>query len=185
VFCEPKCDGSNILQNSTRPLVLAVLERFPEVVSLACLCGICLRLLQDPKVVAALASYSHTGNGGKARVRKDTDKGGGQRPRGGQRASSSATSAPKTGKVSIQFFGGKRDMAPAPRACSTQSTANARPAEAQYIEEIPSHAAAQAMQQGISGRFWCPLCQSVQELQVIPHSGHECQGCCEFIDVDQ
>jgi hypothetical protein len=103
---------------------LAVLENFPEVVSLACLFGICLRLLQDPKAIAALASYSHTGNGGKAQGRKDTDKGAGQRPRGGQRASSSATSAPKTGKVSIQFFCGKRDMAPAPRACSAQSAAN-------------------------------------------------------------
>jgi hypothetical protein len=141
--------------------------------------------LQDPKVVAALASYCHTGDGGKARGRKDTSKGGGQRPRGGPRASSSATSAPKTGKASIQFFCGKRDMTPAPRACSTQSAANARPAVVQHIEETLSHAAAQARQQGVSGRFWCPLCQSVQDLQAIPHSGHECQSCCEFIDVDQ
>jgi hypothetical protein len=162
---------------------LAVLETFPEVVSLACLFGICLCLLQDSKVLAALASYSHTGNGGKARGRKDIDKGGGQRPRGGQRASSSATNAPKTRKASIQFFCGKRDMAPAPRACSTQSAAKARPAVVQHIEEIPSHAAAQARQQGVSGRF--KFCQSAQELQAIPHSGHECQGCCEFTDVDQ
>jgi hypothetical protein len=157
-----------------------------------------LRLLQDPRIVAAvgvspetflllllLASYSHTDNGGKARGRKYTDKGGGQRPRSGQRASSSATSAPKTSKASIQFFCGKRDMAPALRACSTQSAASARPAVVQHIEEIPSHAAAQARQQGVTGRFWCPLCQSVQGLQAIPHSGHEFQGCCEFIDVDQ
>jgi hypothetical protein len=113
---------------------------------------LCLRLLQNPKVVAAPASYSHTGNGGKARGRKDIDKGGGQRPRGGQRASSSATSAPMTGTASIQFFCGKRDMAPAPRACSTQSAANARPAVVQHIEEIPSHAAAQARQRGVSRR---------------------------------
>jgi hypothetical protein len=122
------------------------------VVSLACLFGICLRLLQDPKIVAALASNSHTDNGGKARGRKDTDKGGGQRPRSGQRASSSATSAPKASKASIQFFCGKRDMAPALRACSTQSAVRAHPAVVQHIEEIPSHAAAQARQQGVSGR---------------------------------
>jgi hypothetical protein len=96
-----------------------------------------LRLLQDPKVDAALASYSHTGNGGKARGRTDIDKGGGQRTRGGQRASSSATSALKTGKASSQFFCGKRDMAPAPRACSTQSAVRARPAVVQHNEEIP------------------------------------------------